>query len=113
MLYNPKCSKCRTALEIAETSGAQVEVIEYLKTPPTEAELDALLKQLGLEPEAIVRKGEDLYAELGLEQKPPSSRAAWIKLLVKNPILIERPIVSDGKLAVVARPAENIKKLLK
>lgn len=111
--YNSACSKCRITHEILEKSGEKFEVVEYLKNPPTPAELDALLTQLGKEPIDIVRKGEDAYKELKLDSSPPKTRADWIKIMVANPILIERPIVTDGKAAVVGRPPENVEKWLK
>ncbi|MCM2277297.1 MAG: arsenate reductase (glutaredoxin) [Oligoflexia bacterium] len=112
IFHNQQCSKSRATLKILEEAKGSYSVVNYLETPPTAAELDALLNQLGLEPEAIVRKGEDRYEELGLEAKPPRSRAEWIDVLVKNPILIERPIVTNGKKAVIGRPPENVKALL-
>ena len=114
--HNTACSKSRGALELirewSEASGQKVQVIHYLETPPTEVELDSLLKKLGQEPESIVRTGEELYEKLKLEGKK-LSRHEWIQTLCENPILIERPIVSDGTRALVARPPEQVKELLK
>ncbi|MDR3606819.1 MAG: arsenate reductase (glutaredoxin) [Oligoflexia bacterium] len=110
--HNPRCSKSRATLEIIESKKAPVEIVNYLETPPSAAELDSLLRLLRLEPEQIVRKGEDRYEELGLEACPPKTRAEWIDVLVKNPILIERPIVTDGRRAVLGRPPENVQALL-
>ena len=111
--YNPDCSKCRGSLGLIEQSESQFKVVEYLKTPPTEQELDGLLHQLDMEPAQIVRKGEDRYEELKLDQNPPATRQAWIRILCENPILIERPIVTDGTRAVLGRPPENVLKLMK
>ncbi len=114
--HNSNCSKSRGALDLvkswSEASGQTVEIIHYLETPPKESELDALLKKMNQEPESIVRTGEDRYEELGLEGKK-LSRSEWIKTLCENPILIERPIVSDGVRALVARPPEKVKELLR
>ena len=109
--HNPRCSKSRQALALLQEAGVEANVVEYLKAPPTEAELDAVLKKLDLEPAAIVRTGEDRYAELGLKGKA-LSRAEWLKTLAANPILIERPIVVVGEKAVVGRPPERVKDLL-
>jgi arsenate reductase len=109
--HNPRCSKSREALALLAEGGATARVVEYLKAPPTEAELDALLTKLGVEPAAIVRTGEDRYAELGLKGKD-LSRAEWVKVLAANPILIERPIVVVGDRAVIGRPPERVKDLL-
>lgn len=111
ILHNPACSKSRATKELLEKFGKEFQVIEYLKTPPTAGQLDSLLKMLKLGPEEIVRKGEDRFSELGLDQNPPKTREAWIRVLVENPVLIERPIVSDGKRAVVGRPPERVKEL--
>jgi arsenate reductase len=110
MWINPKCSKCRTAL--AEAEGTDFTERRYLEQPPTEAELDDVLRKLGKEPWEITRMKEPLAAELGLAKKP-KVRAAWIAILAKNPSLIERPIiVRDDGTAYVARDPETLKKAL-
>jgi arsenate reductase len=108
--YNPKCQTCRSALEIMRQAGLQPRVVEYLKTPPSEQELDDILKKLGTGPEAIVRQKEPVY-----EQKAAGktlSRGQWLKLLHENPILIQRPIVIYKNRAIVARPPEKVKEIL-
>jgi arsenate reductase (glutaredoxin) len=112
MWINPKCSKCRTALAEAEGTGAKYTERRYLETPPTEAELEAVLQKLGKEPWEITRMKEPRAAELELA-KMPKDRAAWIKVLSENPTLIERPIIvrEDGT-AYVARGPETLKKAL-
>ena len=112
LFHNSQCSKSRAALALLEQSGREFEVVAYLDTPPTAALLDRLLTQLGMGPEQLVRRGEDLYEELGLEKNPPASRSEWIELLINHPVLIERPIVTDGTRTVVGRPPENVKALL-
>jgi arsenate reductase (glutaredoxin) len=108
--HNPRCSKSRQALELINNAGQKPQVIEYLKTPPTAAELTELLHKLQLKPIDIIRKGEQIYKEkykdLGL------SDAEWIKAMVENPILIERPIVINESKAVVGRPPENVISIL-
>ena len=112
--HNPRCSKSRAALELLQESGATYSVVEYLISPPDEAALERLLEQLGKEPHEIARKGEDRYRELKLAERGPGmSRKEWIKILCANPILIERPIVTDGKRAVIGRPPESVAVLLK
>ena len=110
--YNGDCSKCRGTLELIRAAGRPHEVISYIENPPTPAKLDELLRALGLEPEAIVRKGEERFSELGLDRKPPATREEWLRILHENPILIERPIVTDGRRAVIARPPEKVHALL-
>lgn len=111
LYHNPRCSKSRRALELLQEAGVSVRVVEYLKTPPTRAELDGLLDKLGLEPTDLMRKGEDAYAELALEGKA-ISRSEAIAMMVAHPILIERPIAVAGAKAVVGRPPERVRELL-
>jgi len=107
--HNPKCSKSRATLELLADRGADTVVIEYLKTPPTAAELAALVAKLGIEPEQLVRKGEDVYKQHYAGKK--LSGEQWIAAMVQYPILIERPIVVIGNRAVLGRPPENIEQL--
>ena len=108
--HNPKCTKSRQTLGLLEESGAGPKVIEYLKTPPTAAELKSILAKLGMKPEQLVRKGEDVYKEKFAGKT--LTDAQWIEALIKNPILIERPIVVSGDRAVIGRPPENVKALM-
>jgi arsenate reductase len=103
--HNPRCSKSREALALLEGRGIQPRIIEYLKTPPSAAELKALLAKLGLQPRELMRKKEAVYAELGLDN-PKLSDDVLIKAMVDNPILIERPIVVNGSKAALGRPPE-------
>jgi arsenate reductase len=109
--HNPRCSKSRATLELLEARGVKPKVIEYLKTPPSAAELKAILKKLGLSPRDLVRKGEALYAELGLKDRQLSDDQL-ITLMVANPILIERPIVVSGGKAAIGRPPEKVLEIL-
>jgi arsenate reductase len=103
--HNPRCSKSRATLALLEERGESPHVIEYLKTPPSETELKAILVALGKDPRDVIRKGEAPYKELGLDD-PALSDAALIKAMVENPVLIERPIVVNGAKAAVGRPPE-------
>ncbi|MCE9600323.1 MAG: arsenate reductase (glutaredoxin) [Spirochaetia bacterium] len=109
--HNPRCTKSRETLALLEGANKEVEIIEYLKTPPTAKELQAILSKLGMKAEEIVRKSEDLYKEKF--KGKTLSELEWIAALVKNPILIERPIVVRGDKAVLGRPPENVKVFLK
>jgi arsenate reductase len=109
--HNPKCSKSRAALAILERNGVEPNVIEYLKTPPRADQLRAIVAMLGITPEQLVRKGEQVYTELYAGKT--LSDAQWIDAMVANPILIERPIVVRGKRAVLGRPPENVENLLR
>lgn len=107
--HNPRCRKSREALAILESSNQNVEVVEYLKTPLNAKEIGELLKLLNAKAEDIVRKEEALYKE-NFKNKT-LSETEWIDILAQNPILIQRPIVTNGKSAVIARPPETLKAL--
>jgi arsenate reductase len=109
--HNPRCSKSRATLELLGARGVKPEVIEYLKSPPSAAELKAILKKLGMKPRDLIRKGEPLYAELDLKERELSDDQL-IALMVKNPILIERPIVVSGSKAAIGRPPEKVLEIL-
>lgn len=100
--HNPRCSKCREALDLLEENNCSIEIREYLKEPPTKKELKELLGKLKCKAEALVRKSEAIYKEKYADTKYTETQ--WIKILCENPILIERPIVIDGERAVVGRP---------
>ncbi len=109
--HNNRCSKSRNTLAILEEKNANFEIVNYLETPPSETELDSILQKLGKEPQEIVRKGEQIYKNLDLKNAN-LSRQEWIKTLVENPKLIERPIVVKGENAVLGRPPENVLELI-
>jgi arsenate reductase len=109
--HNPKCTKSRQTLGLLQENGVEPTVIEYLKTPPTAAELQAIVAKLGIKPEQLVRKGEDEY-KANYAGKTLTD-AQWLDALAKHPILIERPIVVSGDRAVIGRPPENVNPLLK
>lgn len=108
--HNPRCSKSRATLAIIEEQGAQPEVIEYLKTPPTKDELRTLLAKLGMKPAEIVRRGEAVFKEKYAGRT--LSDDEWLDALAADPILIERPIVVRGDEAVMGRPPEKVLELL-
>lgn len=108
--HNPRCRKSRDTLAIIENSGAQVEIVEYLKTPPAKAELKSVLDMLGMKPEEIVRKGEGIYKDNFKGRSYTDEE--WLDILTEYPKLIERPIVVKNGEAVIGRPPENVKKLL-
>ncbi|HUD91961.1 arsenate reductase (glutaredoxin) [Sphingobium sp.] len=108
--HNPRCSKSRQALAILEeTPGVEVEVFEYLKTPPARAEIEAVLARAGVRPSEAVRKGETVVKEIGLDT---SDDTAVLDAMAQHAILIERPIVITGKGAVIARPPEKARDIL-
>lgn len=106
ILYNPRCSKCREALNLLEGESCEVEVIDYLKEKITKKELKSILAKLGVKAVDIVRKKEDVYLKKFKDKK--FTNEEWIQILLENPILIERPIVIDGYKAVIGRPPELV-----
>ncbi|MFF2850637.1 ArsC/Spx/MgsR family protein [Streptomyces sp. NPDC058001] len=112
---NPQCSKCRSALSLLDAQDADYTVRHYLREPPSTAELEAVLRRLGLEPWDIARTGEPAAIELDLASWPrePAHRARWIEALAAHPILIQRPIITaDDGTAVVARSPEAVRSVL-
>lgn len=109
--HNPRCSKSRASLSMLEEKGLNPTIIKYLETPPDRQELTEILDKLGIPAEQLVRKGEALFKELGLEDKTLSNDE-WIELLVQNPRLIERPIVVHNNKAAIGRPIERVIEIL-
>lgn len=108
--HNPRCSKSRATLALLEENGIKPEVIEYLKHPPSAAELKAILSSLQMKPEQLVRRGEDVFKTTYAGKT--LTDAQWIEALLEHPILLERPIVVTGDRAVLGRPPENVLQLL-
>ena len=100
--HNPRCSKSRQALQLLRDRGIEPEIVDYLKTPPSADEIDAVLSKLGLEPRAAMRGKEAAYREAGMADES-LSRRALIDLMAAHPIVIERPIVVSGARAAPAR----------
>lgn len=109
--HNNRCSKSRGACDILKAGGIEAEIIEYLKTPPTENEIRDILGKLGMKASEIVRRGEDIYKTNFAGKEYTESE--WIKILSENPILIERPIIVNGDKAVIGRPLEKINEIIK
>ncbi|MBD9424963.1 arsenate reductase (glutaredoxin) [Pseudomonas sp. PDM15] len=111
LYHNPRCSKSRGALELLEARGLTPQVVRYLETPPSAAELRELLSKLGIGARALLRSGEDEYKELGLADASLSDEQL-IAAMAAHPKLIERPILVAGKHAVIGRPPEKVLELL-
>lgn len=104
--HNSRCSKSRCALQKLEDEGKEFTVVEYLKTPLSEAEIAELVAKLGIKAEDLIRKTEAIYKE---EFKGKNlTEAEWIAAMAKYPKLIQRPIIVKGEKAVIGRPEENI-----
>ena len=108
--HNPNCTKSRATLALLQERGFDPKVVEYLKAPPTARELQAIIGKLGISAEQLVRKGEEIFQSLYGGKSLTDQD--WIEAMVRNPILIERPIVVHGMRAVIGRPPENVLPLL-
>jgi len=114
LYHNPRCSKSRQTLELLQQNSIEVEVVEYLKTPPTSERINEILALLNLEPRQLMRKGEDAYKELSLDNDSLNDEQL-VAAMFNNPKLIERPILfienSDeqgANKAAIGRPPENV-----
>ena len=108
--HNPRCSKSRETLQLLRDRGIEPTIVEYLKTPPSEAELTHALAELGAGPRDLMRKKEAPYKELGLDD-PERTDAELIAAMAAHPVLIERPVVFVGGRAALGRPPENVLQL--
>jgi arsenate reductase len=108
--HNPRCSKSRNTLALLQEKGVEPDVVLYLETPPSAAEIRGLLTSLGIEAADLVRRGEEEYQQAGLGKE--STSEDYIAAMAAFPRLIERPIVVSGSRAVLGRPPENVLDLL-
>lgn len=111
LYHNPRCTKSRGALELLEARGLQPTVIRYLETPPSAAQITALLGKLKLTARQLLRTGEDEYKALNLADST-LSEAQLIAAIAAHPKLMERPILEAGDKAVIGRPPENVLEIL-
>lgn len=104
--HNPRCSKSRQGVELLENSGKGFQIIKYLENVPSEKELTGIINLLDITPIQLIRKTEKIWKE---EFKGKElTDIEIIKAMIENPKLIERPIVTNNKKAVIGRPPENI-----
>ena len=109
--HNPRCSKSRATLELLTARGYAPRIVEYLETPPTASEIGRLLDLLGVEPREIMRRDEDEYKALGLDD-PKLARDALVATIAAHPRLLQRPIVVAGGKAAIGRPPEAVLAIL-
>lgn len=110
--HNPRCSKSRQTLELLHSKGLEPAVREYLKQPPSTAEVEALIAQVGGDPTELIRDGEPEFKKLGVK-KADLGKADIARAIAAHPILLQRPIVVSGKKAAIGRPPEAVLALLK
>lgn len=114
--HNPRCSKSRDALallqqHIQQHSDQPLNIVEYMKNPPTEAELTAILARLNIPARSLLRTGEAEYTSLQLSE-PDLTEQQLIRAMSQHPKLIERPIVVIGDRAAIGRPLSNVSAIL-
>lgn len=107
--HNPRCSTSRKTLELLRDNGIEPTVVEYLKTPPSRAEIATLIAEAGIDVRTAVRKRESLYSELNLADADDD---ALLDAMAANPILIERPFVVTPKGTRLARPIDAVHEIL-
>lgn len=106
LYHNPRCSKSRAALALLETANVEFEIVKYIDDALDTNALSDVLAQLGLDAKDVIRKGEKIFKTLELSLDDDNQKL--IEAIANNPILLERPILSNGKQAVIGRPTENI-----
>jgi arsenate reductase (glutaredoxin) len=104
--HNPRCSKSRNGLKFLEEKGCRFEVVKYMEEGISEKELAEIIALTGKKPFDFVRTQEQEYKDQFRGMK--LSDADWIKILAKNPKLLQRPIIVNGNKAVLGNPPENI-----
>lgn len=107
--HNPRCSTSRKTLDLLHDSGLEPEVVEYLKNPPSRAELVKMIRDAGIDVRTAVRKRESLYEELNLAD---ATDEQLLDAMVEHPILIERPFVVTTKGTRLARPIDAVREIL-
>lgn len=110
--HNPRCSKSRQTLDLLKSKGVEPTIREYLKEPPSKAEVEKLVDQVGGDPKELIRDGEAEFKALKLK-KAELSRTDIVKAIVAHPVLLQRPVVVKGAHAAIGRPPEAVLALLK
>lgn len=108
--HNPRCRKSRAGLQYLVDKGIEPEVIEYLKNPLSEAELKDILVRLNKKPQDIIRTQEVVYKSDFKGKQFTDDE--WVRILIENPRLIQRPIVVKTYKAVIGDPVDNIEALI-
>ena len=109
--HNPACGTSRNVLGLIRNSGTEPRIIEYLKTPPTKAELMVLLKLMGMSARQLLREKEQTSGELGLGN-PALGENDLLDAMIAHPILINRPIVVTPLGVKLCRPSETVLDIL-
>ncbi|WP_284336945.1 arsenate reductase (glutaredoxin) [Comamonas sp. NoAH] len=111
IFHNNRCSNSRGALALLQERGIEPNIVDYIATPLTAAELSELVAHLGVPVRDLLRTKEAAYKELGLDN-PAVSDAQIIMAVAEHPVLLNRPIVVTPKGAALCRPPEKVLELL-
>jgi arsenate reductase len=106
----PTCTTCRKVSKILTENGVDFDKVNYYIKPFSKTKLKTLLKKMGMKPSEMLRKNEKAYKELNIKSKSYSEDQI-LKLMIKNPDLVQRPIVEKGNKVILARPPERIREL--
>ena len=109
--HNPACGTSRNTLAMIRQAGIEPNVVKYLETPPSRAQLADLIARAGLTPREVMRKKGTLYTEMGLDD-PLLGDDALLDAMIEHPILIERPLVVSPLGVKLCRPSERVFELL-
>ena len=110
--HNPRCSKSRQTLELLRSKGIEPAIREYLKQPPSKAEVETLIAQVGGDAAELIRDGEPEFKALKMK-KADLGKADIAKAIVAHPVLLQRPVVVAGRKAAIGRPPEAVLALLR
>jgi len=109
--HNPKCATSRKVLELIRAKGIEPRIVDYVKSPPSAAQIRAVLKEMRMQPRALLRRRGTPFDELGLDD-PARTDAELIAAMADHPLLIERPVVRSQKGTRLCRPAERVQEIL-
>ncbi|AER56580.1 arsenate reductase (glutaredoxin) [Pseudoxanthomonas spadix] len=109
--HNARCSASRRALELIRDAGFEPQIVDYLRDPPDREMLNGVLAAAGLSPRALLRDKEPAYAQLGLDD-PAIDDAALVEAMLRNPALINRPVVITERGTLLCRPPERVLEIL-
>src|ERR1700722_3924445 len=109
--HNPRCATSRKVLELIRAKGVEPRIVDYVKSPPSAAQIKTALKEMGMKPRALLRRRGTPVDALGLDD-PRRTDAELIAAMAAHPILIERPVVRSPKGTRLCRPVERVKDIL-
>ncbi|MBP6533925.1 MAG: arsenate reductase (glutaredoxin) [Arenimonas sp.] len=111
LYHNPRCSKSRETLALIRTAGIEPRIVEYIDAPLSRAELESLLGALQLPVSGLMRTGDALYTELGLDTENCND-SRRLDALVEYPVLFNRPVAVSEHGARICRPPEMVLEIL-